>query len=91
MPSSTTMPIASAQVISGSEAIEYATTALRPMPAASASGKFATSPMMIDRTPAMSAVAAAIIVMFGSSVPPPSSWPVPSWTLPRMIGLRTMM
>ncbi len=35
-----------------------ATTALRPMPGASARGKFATRPMRIEHTPAASAVAA---------------------------------
>ena len=57
-PSITTRPIASAHVIW--LAIENATNALSPSPVASASGKFATTPIRIVSTPATSAVAAAI-------------------------------
>jgi hypothetical protein len=86
-PSSTTRPIASAQVIPGCAAIENATTALRPRPVASASGKFATVPMRIDMTPATRAVVAAIVARPSS---PPRRWPVPSLP-PRISGLRAMM
>ncbi len=78
------MPIASAHVMSGSTAMENATTALMPRPAASASGNRATTPMRIVRTPATRAVVAAIVLLLASSAPVPS---VP----PRMLGLRTMM
>ena len=56
-PSITTRPMASAQVIRG--AISYATSALTPSPAASASGNRPTTPIRIVITPATSAVAAA--------------------------------
>jgi hypothetical protein len=90
-PSSTTMPMASAQVMPGSAATEKATTAFRPSPAASASGKFATTPMRMDMTPATSAVAAAIAARLPPVESPPRYWPVPSGTLPRMSGFSTTM
>ena len=84
-PSMTTRPMASAQVIW--LAIENVTKALRPSPAARASGKLATTPMRIVITPATSAVAAAT-----AAKSPPASWsPFMSVPLSRMIGLRTMM
>ena len=61
MPSMTTRPMASAQVMPGSLAMPNATNALSPRPVASASGKFATTPMRMVMTPATSAVAAATI------------------------------
>ncbi len=87
-PSSTTRPIASAQVMPA--AIVNATNALRPRPVASASGKFATTPMRIVSRPATRAVAAAIAARFGAS-PPPRNLPSPSWAKPRINGLSTMM
>ena len=61
MPSMTTRPMASAHVMPGSLAMPNVTNALSPSPVASASGKFATTPMRIVMTPATSAVAAATI------------------------------
>ena len=87
-PSSTTSPIASAQVIP--DAIENATKALSPRPVASASGKLATTPIRIVSRPATSAVAAAIIARLGAS-PPPRNWPSASCAKPRMSGFSTMM
>jgi hypothetical protein len=58
MPSSTTKPIASAQVIF--VAMEKATKALRPRPVARASGKLAKTPMKIVIRPATRAVPAAM-------------------------------
>jgi hypothetical protein len=75
----------------GRAATENATTAFRPSPAASASGKFATTPMRIDMTPATSAVAAAIAARSPPSAPPPRNWPVPSGTVPRISGFSTTM
>ena len=84
-PSMTTRPIASAQVIW--LATEKVTNALSPSPVASASGKLATTPIRIVRTPATSAVAAAI-----AAKSPPASWsPFMSVPPSRMIGLSTMM
>ena len=84
-PSITTRPMASAQVIW--LAIENVTKALRPSPAARASGKLATTPIRIVITPATSAVAAA------TAAKSPSASRLPSMSVPlsRMIGLRTMM
>jgi hypothetical protein len=81
-PSITTSPIASAQVISG--AISYATSALTPSPAASASGKRATTPIRIVITPATSAVAAATAGIASLA-------PSPSVAAKRIRGLRTTM
>jgi hypothetical protein len=55
-----------------------ATTALRPMPDASAMGMFAKRPMAMDMTPAPSAVTAAV-------------WVLSSPTAPRMTGFTKMM
>ncbi len=89
-PSSTTRPIASAHVIC--DATENATNALRPRPVASASGKFATTPMRIVRRPATSAVTAAIVAKPEPGVePPPRNLPSSSATPARMIGLSTTM
>jgi len=86
------MPIASGQVMSLSVAIEKATTAFSPRPAARASGNLATTPIRIVITPATSAVAAATFGMdTPGSVPPPMSRPEPSLTVPMMSGLSTMM
>ena len=90
MPSRTTMPMASAQVMSGSIAIENATTAFRPRPVAMASGNLATTPIRIDMIPAMSAVAAATLATDVSSSPPRNP-PVPSGTVPMMSGFNTTM
>ena len=81
-PSITTRPIASAQVIFG--AISYATSALMPSPAASASGNRATTPIRIVITPATSAVAAATCGdrQLGA---------VPSALAPRISGFSTTM
>jgi len=69
-PSSTISPIASAQVMSA--AIVNATNAFRPSPAASASGKFATTPIRIVTAPATNAVAAATMTKACAwSEPPP--------------------
>jgi hypothetical protein len=82
MPSRTTRPIASDQLISG--ASWKATTALRPSPAAMASGRLPPTPMMTVITQATSAVAV-------------TSWPVSrvcpnlSLALPRMMGFSTRM
>jgi hypothetical protein len=87
-PSRTTSPIASAQAICGT--IVYATNALRPRPAASASGKLATRPIRMLSTPATSAVAAATLT---NAVSGSSPMTLPSMSRPpvRMIGLSTMM
>ena len=87
-PSSTTSPMASCHDIP--DAIEKATNALSPRPVASASGKFATTPIRIVITPATSAVAAAISGRSGA-LPPPRNFPSASSTKPRMSGLSTMM
>lgn len=81
-PSRTIRPIASSQLISG--AIWKATTALRPRPAASASGRLPPTPMMIVMTAATRAVA---VVSWTVS----SWWPNLSLALPRMMGFRTRM
>ena len=87
-PSSTTSPIASAQVMP--DAMENATNAFSPSPVASASGKLATTPIRIVSTPAASAVPAAIAERFGSA-PPPRKLPSASWANPMISGLRTTM
>ena len=89
-PSSTTRPIASAQVIL--VAIENATNAFSPNPVASASGKFARTPMRMVTTPATSAVATATFAIDTSGlVPPPTSCPSPSLTVPMISGFSTTM
>jgi len=89
-PSSTTRPIASGQVMPLRDAIENATTAFKPRPAASAIGNLATTPIRIVMTPATSAVAAATRGMdrFAS---PPMKPPLLSATVPMMSGLSTTM
>ena len=87
-PSRTTRPIASAHVIR--DAIPTATNVLRPKPVASASGKFATTPIRIDMTPATSAVAAATNARLGAS-PPPRNLPSPSFANPIINGLSATM
>ena len=87
-PSRTTRPMAASQV--ETVAMEKATKALRPSPVARASGKLATEPMRIVRTPATSAVPAATAARLGS-VPPPRYCPVESGTVPMISGLSTMM
>ena len=89
-PSSTTRPIASAQVIPGSLAMPNATKALSPSPVASARGKFATTPMRIVMTPATSAVTAATFGRSGAD-PPPRNAPVLSVWVPMISGLSTTM
>ena len=89
-PSITMTPIASAHVTSGIVAIEYATIALMPRPAAIARGKLASIPIRIDITPAISAVAEAIMPRFGAS-PPPRNSPVLSGDVPMISGFSTMM
>ena len=90
MPSSTTSPIASAQVMRG--ASENATTGSSPSPAAIAIGIRPMSPMMIDITPATSAITAATAgIEPPTSLNPPISDPVPSVAVPRMRGPRTTM
>ena len=71
------------------DAIEIATKALSPRPVASASGKFATTPMRIVITPATSAVAAAIIGRSGAF--PVTNLPSASLAKPMISGLSTMM
>ena len=88
IPSRTTRPIASAHVIF--EAIPTATKVLRPRPVASASGKFATKPMSMERTPATRAVAAAMSARFGAS-PPPRYLPSASFERPMISGLSATM
>ncbi|CAB4807876.1 unannotated protein [freshwater metagenome] len=83
-PSRTTKPIASAHVIC--EAMPTATKVFNPRPVASASGKFATTPIRIVITPATSAVAAAISARLGAS-PPPRNFPSPSLANPIINGL----
>ncbi len=82
--------MASAQVAPGRTAIPKATKAFRPSPVASASGKLATSPMMMLMTPATSAVAAATLARSGV-VPPPRNSPEPSCTVPMISGFSTTM
>ena len=90
MPSMTTRPMASAQVICGARV--KATKPLRPRPAASATGKRPTMPMMMERSPATKAVAAATMVMaLTTSVPPPTKLPFMSFAVPMMSGLSTTM
>ncbi len=81
-PSMTTRPIASGQLISGAN--WKATTALRPRPAAMASGRVPPTPMMTVITQATRAVAV-------TSWPVSSECPNLSLALPRMIGFRTRM
>lgn len=81
-PSRTTRPMASSQLISG--ASWKATTALRPRPAAMASGRLPPIPMMTVMTHATSAVAV-------TSWPVSSVCPNLSLALPRMMGFRTRM
>ncbi len=81
-PSSTIRPIASSQLISG--ASWKATTALRPRPAARASGRLPPMPMTIVITAATRAV--AVVSCTGSSCSPDLSF-----ALPRMSGLSTRM
>ena len=90
MPSMTTRPMASGHVIPGSLAMPKATNALSPRPVASASGKFATTPMRSVITPATSAVHAATIARLGVS-PPPRNVPVLSAWVPMMSGFSTTM
>ena len=90
MPSRTTRPMASAQVMPGA-AMPKATNALSPSPVASASGKFATTPMRIVMTPATSAVAAATRQVGLLMSPPPRKWPLPSGGVPMMSGFSTTM
>ena len=79
MPSRTTSPIAAPQVVC--RAIEFATNALSPSPVARARGKLAKPPIAMVRTPATSAVPAAIAGMpLPGSMPPPRYWPVESGT-----------
>jgi len=66
------------------------TKALRPSPAASASGKLANTPIRMVSTPATSAVAAATKARFGAS-PPPRKWPSASFWVPMISGFSTMM
>ncbi len=81
-PASTTMPIASGQLMRG--ASWSATTVLTPRPAASAIGTLPMTPISSVENAAVSAVAVT------SSLP--SSWcPYMSFALPRMIGFSTMM
>ena len=87
-PSITIRPIASAQVIW--EAMEKATNAFRPRPVASASGKFATTPIRMVITPATSAVPAAIAARFPAESPPRKA-PSSSWANPRIRGFSTTM
>ena len=90
MPSRTTRPIAAPHV--DWRAIELATKALRPRPVASASGKLAKPPIAMVRTPATSAVPAAMAGMpLPGSAPPPRKAPVESGTKPRISGFSTMM
>ncbi len=88
-PSRTMRPIASAQVIC--EAIENATNAFSPRPVASASGKFATTPIRIVITPATSAVPAAIMARLPGGDASPRNFPSASWAKPRISGFSTMM
>ena len=85
IPSRTTRPMASAQVIL--EAIPTATKVFKPRPVAIARGKLATTPIRIDMTPAINAVAAATSARFGTS-PPPRNFPSPSFARPMISGLR---
>ena len=87
-PSSTTKPMASAQVIL--EAIPTATNVFKPNPVAMANGKLATTPIKMVITPAMSAVAAATNARLGAS-PPPMYFPSASFAKPMMSGLSATM
>ena len=94
MPSRTTRPMRSAKVMPSAAWVKTmpAMRPLMPRPAASAIGKFATSPMRIDMTPAMTAVPTATSSLLCSrSATPPIIRPEPSVAPERMIGLRTTM
>ena len=88
IPSRTTSPIASAQVIF--VAIPTATKVFKPRPVAIASGKLATTPMRIVITPAIRAVAAATSARFGAS-PPPIYLPSASFARPMISGFSATM
>ena len=93
-PSMTTRPMRSAKVILSAEWVMTMPVMrpLMPRPAASAIGKFATRPMRIDMTPAMTAVPTATSSLLSvRSVVPPIMVPEPSTTPERMMGLRTTM
>ena len=93
-PSMTTRPMRSAKVILSAEWVMTMPVMrpLMPSPAASAIGKFATRPMRIDMTPAMTAVPTATSSLLSvRSVVPPIMVPEPSTTPERMMGLRTTM
>jgi hypothetical protein len=82
MPSSTTRPMASAQLIW--DATEKVTKALSPSPAARANGYLPTTPIRIVITAATSAVTAATCGM-------PRTRPSASGTVPMISGLSTTM
>jgi hypothetical protein len=82
MPSSTTSPMASAQLIC--DATEKVTKALRPSPVATANGYLPTTPIRIVMTAATRAVTAATCGM-------PRTRPSASGTVPMISGLRTTM
>ena len=89
-PSITTRPMASAQVIC--EATATARNALRPRPVAIASGKLATAPIAMVRTPATSAVPAAMAATpLPRTSPPPRYMPSTSGAKPRISGLSATM
>ena len=89
-PSITTRPIASAHVIW--LAIANATNALSPSPVASASGKLATTPIRMVRTPATSAVPTAMATSpLPGSASPPRKLPSMSGAKPRIRGFSTTM
>ena len=88
IPSRTTNPIASCQVIL--EAMATATKVFKPRPVANANGKLAITPIRIDRTPATRAVAAAIRARFGAS-PPPIYLPSASLVKPMIRGFSATM
>ena len=88
IPSRTTRPIASCHDIF--EAIPTATKVFSPRPVASANGKLATTPIKMDITPAIKAVAAATNARLGAS-PPPRYFPSPSFARPMISGFSATM